>query len=61
MHNLIALSLGLPGTPLHVLNDFDSAARWPTSPPPRTRRGSRQGPIAPAARRHCHRRRPDLV
>ena len=61
MHNLIALSVGLPGTPLHGLNDFDSAARRPTSPPQSTRRGSRQGPIAQAARRHCHRRRPDLV
>ena len=27
MHNLIALSLGLPGTPLHGLNDFEPRSR----------------------------------
>ena len=35
MHHLTALSLALPGTPLHGLNEFDPRA--PATPPP-TRR-----------------------
>ncbi len=50
MHNLIAVSLGLPGTPLHGLNDLDPRSRS-TSAPLRTRRGPRPGPTAGAWRR----------
>ena len=32
MQNLIALSLGLPGTPLHGLSDFESRSRSATAP-----------------------------
>ena len=53
MHNLTAISLGLPGTPLHGLSDFDPPSR--AAPPIRTRRASRHGrrqwrglpPVAP--------------
>ena len=34
MHNLIALSLGLPGTPLHGLNDCDPRTHSTSPPPP---------------------------
>ena len=50
MHNLTALSLGLPGTPLHGLNDFESPAR-PTSVRLRTGRRPRRVPIVGAWRR----------
>ena len=50
MHNLIALSLGLPGTPLHGLNDFDPGRRS-ASPPPRTGRGAHPGPSVAASPR----------
>ena len=54
MHNLTAISLGLPGTPLHGLSDVDAPSR-PASTPVRTRRPSRRGrrqwrglpPVAP--------------
>ena len=39
MHNLIALSLALPGTPLHGLNDFEPRSRS-TAPPMRAARAS---------------------
>ena len=41
MHNLTAISLGLPGTPLHGLSDFDPRPRA-ASPRLRAGRGSRR-------------------
>jgi len=40
MHNLTALSLALPGTPLHGLDDFDATAHGglPSRPSVRTTR-----------------------
>ena len=51
MHNLIALSLELPGTPLHGLNDFEPRSRS-ASAPLRPAPGSLGGPPARAEQRH---------
>ena len=68
MHNLTALSLGLPGTPLYGLNDFDPRSRS-TSAPLRTGFGShpvasadawRRPPRAPRGRRWALRARRPL-
>lgn len=48
MHNLHALSLGLPGTPLHGLNDFEPRRSPARYAPPRTGFGSHAGPTADA-------------
>ena len=55
MHNLTALSLALPGTPLHGLDEFE--ARRPSTSPLRTPRVSRPsaraGATRPQAARRC--------
>ena len=50
MHNLTAYSLGLPGTPLHGLNDFEPRSRS-TSARLGTGPGSHHAPAARARRR----------
>ena len=50
MHNLTALSLGLPGTPLHGLDDFAPRSRS-TAAPLRTGFGSHLGPTRGGWRR----------
>lgn len=52
MHNLTALSLGLPGTPLHGLDEFEPRSRSTPAPLP-TGFGARRG-----ARPRAWRRRP---
>jgi hypothetical protein len=48
MHNLIALSLALPGTPLHGLNEFEAGSRS-TSPRDGRRRPARRAILAAMA------------
>ena len=46
MHNLTAISLALPGTPLHGLSDFDPRSRAASAP-------NRGGRAAKRRRRQC--------
>ena len=58
MHNLIALSLALPGTPLHGLDDFDARAPMPPTPSPAGRAATpatRAASRLPRARRRGRR------
>ena len=50
MHNLIALSLGLPGTPLHGLNDFDPRTRSTSLAPAHGARGAARPDAAASPR-----------
>lgn len=56
MHDLTAISLGLPGTPLHGLDDVEPRARF-ASPPIRLGRPGRPVPGTgePAPRRRSRR------
>ena len=47
MHNLTAMSLGLPGTPLHGLDDFEPRSR-PAAAPLSAGLASHCGPTARA-------------
>lgn len=56
MHNLTAISLGLPGTPLHGLHDVEPRARF-AAPPIRLGRARRSdaGAGEPSPRRRARR------